>query len=244
MPKDCISFSERVISLFFPRTCVLCEKPIAVNDYVCDKCHSELIPTKGGCRGCGQKKCTCGLKDRLYDKCISAYIYKGSLKEAFKKFKFRGQRYRYKYYAGEMSKVFFEECKTEDYDFVTVIPGSHSKKENGGYNPSLLLAKQFARNIGLPLIHSLKNVKNIKIQHDLPLRERILNVRGAYKAVGNYKGKRILLVDDIRTSGFTLSECAKELKFAGADYVTAVTLFAPKPYKRDNTNTLEKIKHN
>ena len=118
------------------------------------------------------------------------------------------------------------------------VPGSHAKRKNGGYNPAKILAYEFARNINVPVSNVLKKVKKTKVQHKLKMKDRRLNVRGAYSTRYKIEGKNVLLFDDIRTSGGTLDECSRELKFAGANKVTAVSVFAPKPFSKELENEI------
>ena len=236
MSEKLPSFSERFAALLYPRTCVVCRELITTNENICENCVPFIFPTSNGCRGCGQKKCQCDLKDHIYDKCLAAYVYDGKLKDAYCRCKFRGERSRYKFYADELAKVFGEELSALDYDFVTVVPGSHSKKQNGGYNFAELIARKFAHNIHLPFMNVLKKVRKLDVQHNLSIKDRRQNVRGAYRVKGKYisdvNGKKVLLVDDIRTSGATLDECTRELKFAGASFGTAISVFAPRPINK------------
>ena len=86
------------------------------------------------------------------------------------------------------------------------------------------MAKQVATELGIPLrSRILKKIKYNKRQHKLSFNERKLNVKGVFSAVGDLTGKTVLLVDDIKTTGYTLNECAKQLRLAGAENVYCLT---------------------
>ncbi|MEE1238890.1 MAG: hypothetical protein UHO61_03080, partial [Acutalibacteraceae bacterium] len=92
-----------------------------------------------------------------------------------------------------------------------------------GFNQSRVLAEKIAEILGIPIADELVCLKNGKRQHDLFGKERFENVKGRYKAKTGTKGKMLLLVDDIKTTGATLNECAKQLCLSGADGVYCVT---------------------
>ena len=110
----------------------------------------------------------------------------------------------------------------EELDGVTWVPMSPQKLRRRGYNQSELLAKAVAKELGLPAWDLLEQVRETDTQHNLTRAQRADNVRGAYRAKGAALGKRVLLVDDIVTTGATLRACAQGLYGAGAQKVCAV----------------------
>ena len=110
----------------------------------------------------------------------------------------------------------------EELDGVTWVPMSPQKLRRRGYNQSELLAKAVAKELGLPAWNLLEQVRETDTQHSLTRAQRADNVRGAYRAKSATLGKRVLLVDDIVTTGATLRACAQGLYGAGAQKVCAV----------------------
>ena len=95
---------------------------------------------------------------------------------------------------------------------------------NRGFNQSKILAEKIGEKLNLPVLDILYRNKSKTDQHDIKNpKERFKNVEGLYGAKGKVNGKNILLVDDIKTTGATLNECAKQLILSGADNVYCVT---------------------
>ena len=96
------------------------------------------------------------------------------------------------------------------------MPLSRGSRKKRGYDQSRLLATAVAKSLGLPLLDVLEKARETQIQHQLGREERAQNVRGAYRATGPVDGRTLLLIDDIVTTGATLTECAGALYRAGA----------------------------
>ena len=110
-------------------------------------------------------------------------------------------------------------------DAVVPVPLHPKKQRARGYNQSLLLAQHFCKQTGLALGPDwVKRHKDTLPQAQLNRRERLENMSGAFVALPLVKGKRILLIDDVATTGATLEGCAVALKQAGAKQVMAFTL--------------------
>ena len=106
------------------------------------------------------------------------------------------------------------------FDAVCFVPMSRKRRRSVELNHSELLARAAAKELGVKLCKNmLMSIKNTETQHKLDFPARVKNVTGAYRASERAAGKRILLVDDIMTTGATLNECAKQLMLAGAEYV-------------------------
>ena len=108
-------------------------------------------------------------------------------------------------------------------DAVAFVPLSKLKESGRGYNQSGLLAKELARRHDKPLYTGLAKVKNIPEQHRLGFARRGENVKGAFRAFGKVP-ERVLLIDDVYTTGSTASECAGALKQRGAAVVYVLTV--------------------
>ena len=110
-------------------------------------------------------------------------------------------------------------------DLVCAVPLHRSRERERGFDQAELLARSLARRAGLPSGRLLKRRRRGSTQSRTPLADRAANVAGAYAvARGKRVPKRVLLVDDVHTTGATLSECARVLKGAGAERVYALTL--------------------
>ena len=111
------------------------------------------------------------------------------------------------------------------FDAIVAVPMAPAKERRRGYNQAGLLARALARRIGVGCDMTLLGRSGERAtQSTLPKRERAANVRGAFSAASRVKGKSILVVDDICTTGETLRACASALVAGGASRVCAVTV--------------------
>ena len=111
------------------------------------------------------------------------------------------------------------------FDAIVAVPMAAAKERRRGYNQAALLGRALARRIGIACdMTLLRRAVERATQSQLPKRERAANVRGAFAAASRVKGKSILVVDDICTTGETLRACATALLREGADRVCAVTV--------------------
>lgn len=126
------------------------------------------------------------------------------------------------------------------FDAIVTLPLSKQRMNERGFNQSSFIADTAERVLGIPQHNEyLTRVKNTERQSTLSHYERILNIRGAYSASGAVKDKNILLVDDIYTSGSTLSEAARTLREAGAKVIMAIVFTSLPPIKRPDSRYID-----
>ncbi|MBQ8076167.1 MAG: ComF family protein, partial [Oscillospiraceae bacterium] len=157
--------------------------------------------------------------------CTSLLEYEGDVRQSILRYKFHGLSFYSSVYTELMSDI----LQTDEYacDIVTWVPLSKARLRKRGYDQARLLAEGFAQKKKLPCIPLLKKVRNAAPQSGTRTREeRSTNIRNAYQvpAGTEMNGTVVLLLDDIVTTGATLSECARVLKSAGAKQVKALTL--------------------
>jgi ComF family protein len=156
----------------------------------------------------------------LFSKASSFGIYEGILAEAINRFKFQG----IKRLAGPLGAL-LPDLDASGIDAVVPVPLSVTGLRNRGFNQSLLLAKAFSDRKKIPLVmDGLLKCRETGPQIGLSAKERAKNLRGAFSSPGRFDGMRVLLVDDVMTTGSTANECAKQLLNAGADDVSVLTL--------------------
>ena len=113
----------------------------------------------------------------------------------------------------------------KNFTLVTGVPLHKSRQKERGFNQSSLIAEKVADYLSIPFDENvLKRVKNTKIQSGLVRKERMKNIRGAFELVEDVKGKKVLLVDDVWTTGSTMRECVKVMKKNGAREVWGLVL--------------------
>lgn len=175
----------------------------------CSLCAAPLVALEA--HVCGQ----CMIAPPRYHRAFSYGLYVGALREAIHLIKFKGL----KRLAGPVSALMTHMALPE-VDFVVPVPLSHETLKERGFNQSLLIGKTVAGHINVPIRDDvLRKTRHTLMQSSLGMLERRENVKGAYAVEGALEGARVLLVDDVVTTGATVSECTKVLMKAGAGRV-------------------------
>lgn len=197
--------------------CGICGK--GINTYLCKKCEKKL------------KNIAIFGKDEYLDKDFEKhyYIFKydNFIRSLIIDYKFNEKPYLYKSFLEFLNKYQKKYVQFEIYDIIIPVPISKKRKKERGYNQSLLIAKEIAKNENIKLKDNvIVKAKNNTTQSKLNKEERTENVKNVYKITKNKEiiDKNILLIDDIFTTGATLNECSKMLKQAGAKKVDVLTI--------------------
>lgn len=213
----------------FPMHCAACGKPVSVTeDGVCAGCLGGIAPVRDGCPRCpGQLEGgRCEIcSDRMWylDRCIAAAEYSGAMKEMLQSFKFEKRRRIHRH----LGEIAYNAVRDEslDADVVTPVPMTGAKVWKRGFNQSELVARVLAARLGCEYRNLLAEKGSSRTQKDLQYRDRFINILGRYAPRGGaMRGRKVLLVDDVFTTGATLNECARVLRDAGAVKVFAVTV--------------------
>ena len=212
-----------LLDLIYPRRCVLCKAFL-------EKEETDL------CRGCRTKLGSQNVKLRkaeFFSFSVSPYSYENEVRESMLRYKFQHcQSYCHAY--GRLLATVVRRELAGEYDFISWVPIHRRRLRKRGYDQAKLLAKAVGRELRQPVISLLKKRKNNRAQSGISdASVRKANVQGVYtvKKKAPVEGKRILLIDDIYTTGATLSECSRILKLRGAAEVVCAT-FAATPQKR------------
>ena len=205
---------ERLLDLLYPPKCAFCRKLVTDGRMLCPDCERALpVPEKEK-----QSKKISGLAV-----CLSPLYYTGDVRQSLHRYKFQGAAAYYRIYAELMAACVREHGLTAD--LVTWVPLSRRRLRRRGYDQARLLAEEVAGRLALPCEQTLEKIRNNPAQSGTSgAEERQKNVLGVYRAVTSFAGEHVLLVDDIVTTGATLSEAAKELLNAGAEQVSGLTL--------------------
>lgn len=202
---------EKILNLIYPQVCGICGK--YNKNSLCKKCELKL-------------KNEFNFKTDNYEKDIGKnfiehnyfFKYENLIRNQILALKFQEKPYIYKtiaYFLKKMQKSFE---KLKKYDIIIIVPISKQRKKDRGYNQSELIAKEISKIIKVPIAKGIlyKN-KNTKPQSSLNKKEREQNAKGVYQIIKNnkLKNKRILLIDDIYTTGSTVNECANMLTQEG-----------------------------
>lgn len=208
---------KTLVNTFFPARCPYCDEVIFRNEDACDDCKSKLEY---------ENFVTALYKSRN----ISPFKYSGINKEAVLSFKFYNNPNYSEQFAISMSKAIYKEysdyLSTENqFDIITCVPCTKKRYYERGYNQSQLLAKELSDYFNIEFQPVLLKTKDTEAQHTLPKDKRKSNVQGVFSLDKNYKitDKNILLIDDILTTGSTMSECVNTLYKNGAKIVLCAT---------------------
>lgn len=225
---------HKIGALIFPNRCICCGR-ICTDRFFCKDCDGKIqrIDRKL-CERCGLPVSICCCKRNFYyfRSVISCFENADDAKTAFYRFKFGGHRAAAVYFTNAMTALVKERYRDISFDLVTAVPSHPKTVRERGYDQVLPLAKQLAANLKLPFKALLTQPEFTVKQHDSAgTAARFSNVRDKYRARsdGSVAGKTVLLIDDIKTTGATLSECARELKLAGAEEVYCVTALTTYP---------------
>lgn len=206
--------SERLLSLLFPARCLLCGKVIPAGRFFCGACEKTVpkspLSRRYDLPGAG----AAGLL------MAAPLPYAGGFRLTLHRLKFRGKRGLSRPIGRLMAET--AESLDRSFDAVVWVPMTKEKERERGYDQSRLLARETAKALGLPCLPLLEKVRETSVQHLLSKGERAKNVKGAFRGSAEAAGKRLLLVDDILTTGATLRECARALYAAGAAEITGL----------------------
>lgn len=217
-----------ILSLILTKQCRYCGRPVKRKDTLCEDCRNTLPVIKGDkCKFCGAEKSRCECKGHRmrYDGVTAPFYYENGVRTSLQLLKFGGRDYMAYNLAQDMAKSVTEDFKELTFDLITYVPFTKYQKRHRPYNQSELLAEYLSDFLKLPCKGVLVKLFETGVQHNMGRAERSGNVFGVYdvKSSDLIKGKNILLVDDIKTTGATLNECARILKIRGAGQVYCVT---------------------
>jgi len=207
--------ADWLLDLLFPPKCPFCEKLLEKGELLCPDCQREL-PWLTGAEGKRAVELTGG--------CAAPLRYQGRVREAVHAYKFRGKSARGRLLGPLIAQSVRDHAL--EADLVSWPPLSKKRRRERGYDQAELLARAVGKALALPVVRTLDK-KEVPAQSGLEGEaRRRANVLGAYSAHDPeaFRGKTVLLVDDVVTTGATLSECAKILRLAGAREVVCAAL--------------------
>lgn len=228
--------------IIYPRACIICKEPISkvsVDKLVCIKCWGSIKKnTPPFCHCCGRQIkipgfakniCATCLKQKLhFDRAFSPFVYTGVIKELIHEFKYNNKQYLGPILSKPMVNFINEYRLPLDFiDFIIPMPLYKTKLREREFNQAQVLSNYIAQEFNkLVLPTVLKRHRNTKTQTGLETTERFLNVKDSFSTQKDIclKGKNLLLIDDVLTTGATCSEATVALKKAGAQIVFVLTV--------------------
>lgn len=230
------AIKDALLELFFPRAaqCLVCGDPrrAEVSDCLCPDCREKLDALRlrgalcprcmtpfgrdGGCAFC--RKGELGALSDAY----AAFHYAGAARQLILQLKFSWQDEP----AAALGRAMAEVTPIGCYDALVPVPLFPARERYRGANQALLLSQEVSGRVHLPVVEALRRARDTRAQSGLSGSKRRGNVKNAFVPVGDVRGARFLLVDDVRTTGATLRACAQALTDAGAQRVGALTAAA------------------
>ena len=206
-----------ILDLLYPRKCVLCTKILSRRESdLCTSCrmNTERVPH-------------CVYRGKHFQGCYSVFYYKKDVASAVKKLKFSGKQLYGEAFGRLLAMKLLEENISADV--ITWVPVSRKRKRKRGYDQAEEIAKAVGRELRLPVQGLLRKIRHNSAQAQIADHKmRKANVENVYQIADRLyiQDKRILLIDDVITSGATLDECSKILCKAGAKTIVCGTFAA------------------
>src|SRR5215211_890218 len=224
-------------SLFYPPLCANCAEPIGSSEYLCASCHEKAPRIKPPfCSTCSEPFqgditqvfvcANCAHRRLYFESAVAAYRSRGVVRKILHEFKYSRQIHLRHPVADWLAQTLHDpRLDGRRFDLVVPVPLHPARKRERGFNQAELLAELLGRRAGLPVQEPLERLRYTTTQTAFDRAERMENLRDAFRLrkKADVRGLRVLLIDDVLTTGSTLSECARVLKAGGALSVHAAT---------------------
>ena len=211
-----------LMELIFPSRCVFCYEFTHPRERACPDCLRDLNEVRKLDR-----------KIPFARKTVALWYYEDHVRNSLLRFKFGRKRHYARYYGEALvSRLLQEDLPV---DLITWVPVSRLRRFKRGYDQVQLIARTISKSIAIPSKRCLRKIKNNPPQSGIVGEaQKRANVLGVYRAVGmeQFQGKRVLLLDDIITTGATISECTKVLLTAGAKEVYCAAVAVARNMKK------------
>ena len=233
-----VSRLRLVSGIFFQNGCIVCGR--TTSSAVCTDCSNSIrYIQQPYCTKCGQPFTThSGISHVCYD-CIkgknkftlsrAVFEYNGAIVKLIHRFKFGDRVNLSSFFSEELRKLYDAHFAAKDITAILPVPLSTHRLKHRSYNQTQLLAEALSRKLSIPVFPQvLEKIKETLPQSRLSAKKRRENVKDAYAVAdrASLKGKRVLLIDDVITTGATVNACTKALLHAGIEqvYVTAIAM--------------------
>jgi competence protein ComFC len=226
-----------IASLLYPPVCVICRASVRATEYLCDQCEAKVVRIVAPfCRKCSEPfegaitdefTCAnCAHRTIHFDAAVAEYRSRGIVRQIIHDFKYGHQIYLRQPVARWL-RAAFDDARLRDcrFDIIIPVPLHPTRQRERGFNQASLLAELLSAQVSIPSKLLLERIRYTTTQTALDRAERMENLHNAFRLRKNVdvRGLRVLLIDDVLTTGSTLSECARILKRAGAISVHAAT---------------------
>jgi len=210
----------------YPPTCLLCGDDGERGLDLCGACERQLPRTGTACLRCGEalpdgapSPCgRCLQHPPPFDSCLAAFRYEEPIRHLIHGLKF-GHRHACARTLGELAAAHFL-LHAEMPELIVPVPLHASRYRERGFNQSLQIARHLSRNLQVPLeFRALTRNRTTRPQAELSAKERAKNIRGAFRLEREVNVRHVAILDDVVTTGATVSELARTLRQAGIDRI-------------------------
>lgn len=214
---------DKLINILAPHACLSCDRE---GQLLCDDCLKAVPKRRSTCYQCNKlttdhKVCLSCRRRTALRRVVVAAHYEHEIKELINRLK-----YQQAVAAAEVcARLLSRQLKDADFDFVTFVPSVSSRQRQRGYNQARLIARALAHDLRVPLVATLGRLGKAR-QVGSTRKQRLNQVKDTIYAIRpvQAKGPKCLIVDDVLTTGATLSECARVLKEAGAKEIAGAVV--------------------
>jgi len=226
-----------IASLLYPPACTICSAMVAPGEYLCGECDAKAIRIAPPfCAKCSEPfegaitstfTCAnCAHRTIPFDAAVAAYRGRGIVRRIIHDFKY-GRQIHLRHLVGRWLCAALDDPRLRGrrFDVIIPVPLHPTRKRERGFNQASLLAELLSAQISIQSQPLLERIRYTTTQTALDRAERMENLHNAFRLRKNMnvRGLRVLLIDDVLTTGSTLSECARVLKDAGVISVHAAT---------------------
>ncbi len=223
---------DSVDKLLFPPVCLACNLPVdAAAEVLCPECRERLLPiAENYCDKCGAPlenyRCeACSHLAYEFDYARSAYVHQTPAQELVHHLKYDALRSPAFFFGHALLGIPAAKLFRGHFDLVTAVPLHRVRQRERGYNQSELLGRALAEELGIPFVQPVLRHVNTRSQTHLSRQARLDNLSGAFslRRKANVSGQRVIVVDDVFTTGTTVNEVSRVLKAGGAARVAVLT---------------------
>lgn len=228
-----INIVKKIIKLLYPSTCIFCGK--LCEEGICDTCRRKVVYIKEPrCKRCGkpihskeEEFCyDCRKGEFHYEQGRSLWLHKPPVSGSIYAFKYKNRRVYGEVYGKEMAKHFEKWIRMWEIDLIVPVPLYKKKQRKRGFNQAAIVAEELGKRLGIPVDSSLViREKETTPQKELGQRSRRKNLKKAFRVVKQEeKNRKVLIIDDIYTTGSTIDSIAEILEKAGYEKIYFLTI--------------------
>src|SRR5437660_4117730 len=228
---------EAAVSLLYPSVCTICGRSIRAGEYLCDECEGKITRIVAPfCEKCSEPfegaitsafTCAnCAHRTIYFDAAVAAYRGRGIVRQMIHEFKY-GRQIHLRHLVAQWLHAALDDERLcgRRFDVIVPVPLHPARQRERGFNQASLLAELLSAQTSIPVKPVLERIRYTTTQTALDRSERMENLHNAFRLRKNadVRGLRVLLIDDVLTTGSTLNECSRVLKRAGALSVYGAT---------------------